>query len=402
MKISKKALEKILEDREEEIESVIKSFLSLKDTRYSYNIYYTLEEVLFLVLCAQICGCDSLREYELYGKVKLGFLQRYLPYKHEIPSHTTIGRILAVLDPPELEKRFTECAQRIVSLQNQPKSLENQGQEISVIAVDGKTHRGFRKQDDGHSLHIVSAFATRGGLTLGQVKVPDKTNEITAIPDLLDMLHIAGQIVTIDAMGCQTEITRKICAKGANYILALKGNQGSLHQSVIDYFEEPGKLEKCSFYEQHNKGHGRIEHRQCYAAQPKIPEAFNQWQDFKTIAMVKSSRIIKGIEQQETRYFISSLKAHAQTFLPATRLHWGIENNSHWVLDVIFKEDDRVIWNRNIAYNESIIRRLGLNLLKAYQGVAQPLVRSDKPSLKVLRKLIIADDGRMEQLLGCF
>jgi len=341
MKISKKELEKILEDREEEIESVIKSFLSLKDMRYSCNIHYTLEEVLFLVLCAQICGCDSLREYEAYGEVKLEFLRRYLPYKHKIPPHTTIGRILAVLDPPELEKRFIDCMQRITSL---PVQSENQKEEASVIAIDGKTHRGFRKKDDSSSLHIVSAFATSHNLALGQVTVPGKTNEITAIPDLLDILHIAGQIVTIDAMGCQTEITRKIRAKGANYILALKGNQGSLHQAVIDYFEEPGKLQKCSFYEQHNKGHGRLEHRQCYAAQPTIPEAFNQWQDFKTIIMVKSSRIIKDIEQQEIRYFISSLKAHAQTFLPATRLHWGIENNSHWVLDVIFKEDDRVIW----------------------------------------------------------
>ena len=403
MKLSEKELEKILEDREEEIDCVIQSFLSLKDTRYSYNIHYTLEEVLFLVLCAQICGCESLREYELYGKVKLDFLRRYLPYKYEIPSHTTIGRILAVLDPPELEGRFTECAQRIVSLQNQQESLKSQEQETSVIAIDGKTHRGFKSKDDGNSLHIVSAFATKDGLTLGQVKVPDKTNEITAIPDLLDMLHIAGQIVTIDAMGCQMEIARKIRSRGADYILALKGNQGSLHQAAIDYFQEPDKLQKCSFYEQHNKGHGRIEHRQCYAAQPTIPEEFsNNWQDLKTIVMIKSSRIVKGIEQNETRYFISSLQANAQLLLPATQLHWAIENHSHWVLDVIFKEDDRVIWNRNMAYNESIIRRIGLNLLKAYQQVAQPLVRSDKPSLKAMRKLIIADDARMEQLLRCF
>jgi predicted transposase YbfD/YdcC len=216
------------------------------------------------------------------------------------------------------------------------------------------------------------------------------------------MLHIVGQIVTIDLACCQIEIAQKISSKGADYVLALKGNQGSLHQAVIDYFQEPGKLHGCSFYEKHNKGHGRTEHRQCYAAQPKVPDAFNKWQDLKTIIMLKSSRIIKGVEQQETRYFISSLQADAQRLLSVIRLHWNIENNSHWVLDVIFKEEDRTIWNRNIAYNESIIRRVGLNLLKAYQKVAQPLVRSDKTSLKAIRKLIIADDIRMGKLLRCF
>lgn len=413
MKISTIELEKVLKDREEEVESVIKSFLDLKDNRYAANIYYSLEETLFLVLCAQLCGCESFREYEAYGKVKIDFLQRYLPYKYGTPSHSTIGRILAIFEPGELERRFIDCMQSIIGFENegmkdnQEVKQENNEQEQNtdiknIIAIDGKTHCGFKKKNGDNSVHIVSAFSTSHSLTLGQVKVATKTNEITAIPNLLDMIHIAGQIVTIDAAGCQIEIARKIRSKGADYILALKGNQGSLHEAVIDYFEEPDKLQNCSFCERHSKGHGRIEHRQCYAAQPKVPEAFEKWQDLKTIVMLKSSRVIKGVEQKETRYFISSLEADAQKILPAIRLHWGIENNAHWVLDVIFKEDDRIIWNQNIAYNESIIRRIGLNLLKAYQKIAQPLVRSDKIALKSIKKLIIADDVRMGELLKCF
>lgn len=284
MKISKIELEKALKDREEDVENIIQSFLDLKDTRYVCNIHYSLAEVLFLVLCAQLCGCESFREYEYYGNVKLYFLQRYLPYKYGIPSHSTIGRILAIFEPRELERRFIECMQSIVDLQNQKEDLqehkeikqaihetENSVDIENITSIDGKTHRGFKKKNDNNSLHIVSAFSTKHGLTLGQVKVGAKTNEITAIPHLLDMIHIAGQIVTIDAAGCQREIARKIRSKGADYILALKGNQGSLHEAVIDYFEEPDKLQGCSFYEIQSKGHGRIEHRQCYAAQPKVP-----------------------------------------------------------------------------------------------------------------------------------
>jgi len=284
VKISEAELEKVLKDREEDVEGVIKSFLSLKDNRRSFNIHYSLSEVLFLVLCAQLCGCESFREYKSYGKVKISFLRCYLPYKYGVPSHTTIGRILAIFEPRELEKKFIEFTQRIVSSQDQKEDApENHVQEESaekedIIAIDGKTHCGLKRKNEDNSLHIVSAFSTRDGLTLGQVKVPDKTNEITAIPDLLDMIHITGQIVTIDEAGCQTDIARKIRSKGADYILALKGNQGSLHEAVIDYFQAPGKLQGCSFYERHDKGHGRIEHRQCYAAQPKVPDAFNKAQ----------------------------------------------------------------------------------------------------------------------------
>jgi predicted transposase YbfD/YdcC len=435
MTIETDKIEKIIEGRELELKNIADSFLNLKDNRYICNIRYTLEEVFFLVLCAQICGYESFREYQAYGKIKLNFLRSYLPYTNGIPSHTTIGKILAIINHTEIELKFKESIEKIVSLKNEEMKRINEEKneniqknkimksesridlkpendeyildeiEQNVLPIDGKRHRGCINKcpEDNTTLHVVSAFSTTHGLTLGQVKVADKTNEIKAIPELLDLIDISGQIVTIDAAGCQTEIVDKIRSKKADYIIALKGNQGNLHKNVKNCFENPEMLLKCKKIEIENKGHGREEKRICHVLSAKnILYIDEKWTDLETIVMLESTRVIKGITQKQTRYYISSLPDNPKKIQRSIRLHWNIENNCHWMLDVVFQEDKRIIWNHNIAYNESMIRRLSLNLLKEYQGVAEPIIRSDKIAIKTIRKVVISDDYRMSKLLNCF
>jgi predicted transposase YbfD/YdcC len=259
-----------------------------------------------------------------------------------------------------------------------------------VIAIDGKTHCGAQVE----SLHLVSAFDTKSGLILGEEKVHAKSNEITAIPILLDALDIKGHLISIDAMGCQTVIAKKIRSKNADYLLALKANQGGLLEEVTDYFNSKDCLAECDYVERINKGHGRIETRLCYTTE-NISWICNKanWQDLRGIVMVVSKRLIKGKESIERRFFITSAR-------PATRAHWGIENSLHWVLDVIFGEDDRIIWNKNIAQNEAVIRRIALNLLKKYRLVRpRKSERSEFIAIKTLRKIIMLEDNNMELLL---
>jgi len=275
--------------------------------------------------------------------------------------------------------------------------LSQQDGMPKVIALDGKKHRGAQDQD----LHLVSAFDTKSGLTLGQEKVKTKSNEITAMPILLDSLVIEGHIVSIDAMGCQREIAEKIRSKKADYLLAVKGNQGNLLEEIEDYFNNAECLKNCNVATRLDKGHGRIETRTCYTTDDiDWLDQKSAWKDLRSIVMIVSKRKIKGIETIEKRFFIASLDADAGKILLASRAHWGIENSLHWVLDVVFSEDDRIIWNNNIAQNESIVRRIALNLLKKYR-LTRPTksVNSEKIAIKTLRKVMILDDNGMLKLL---
>jgi len=386
--------EDILIEREEVLNSLLEEIGKQKDPRINRCKRFSLGEIFFLVLNAQICGYETFREYEAYGQLKLSFLKRFLPYKKGSPSRSTIARVLAFFDPKHLEKLFIEWMKKIVSLEA-TKTLEN---DQGVVAIDGKTHCGARGEE---KLHLVSAFDTNSGLILGEEKVQDKSNEITAIPLLLDSLAVQGNLISIDAMGCQIAIAEKIISKGADYLLALKGNQGLLLEDVRDYFESKDCLKNCDVVTRVDKGHGRIEKRTCYTTNDiNWIDKKSDWIGFKSIVMVIAERTINGKLTVEKRFYISSVKSDPVRLLLATRAHWGIENSLHWVLDVIFGEDNRIIWNQNIAQNESIIRRIALNLLKKYRlTMPTKSAKSEKIALKTLRKILSHDDEKMFKLL---
>jgi len=378
----------IIKEREEEIASFLEELKLCKDPRSKQGRSYTLAEIILLVLCAQICGFESLREYEMYGKMKLELLKRFLPFRQGVPSKSTISRVLSLFEPEYLEALLVRWMERIIQSHTAQKQ----------IAIDGKTHRGTRTSKE-EKLHLVSAYGVDSGLVLAQKKVSAKSNEVTAIPVLLDALHLAGQIVSIDAMGCQQFIADKIREKKADYVLALKGNQGQLHEEVALYFSKTHHLTACKQYETLDKGHGRFERRCCYATDNVSWLVHRRkWRDLKTIVMVESCCIQQQKKTREIRYFISSLPADPAVLLRSVRAHWGIES-LHWCLDVIFREDDRVLWNRNFARNESTIRKLALNLLKKFQGISEYSSGKAKVALKTLRKLLVGSNDSFEKLI---
>ncbi len=386
--------EDVLIERQEILEGLLAEIHCLEDVRIKRCKKFTLGEIFFLVLCAQICGYETFREYEMYGKLKISFLKRFLPYENGHPSRSTIARILALFKPKTLEELFMKWVRSIVEKET---AQQPENSESAVLAIDGKTHCGALSE----KLHLVSAFDTKTGLILGEEKVNTKSNEITAIPLLLDALEIKGHLVSIDAIGCQTTIAEKTRSNGAHYLLALKGNQGDLLKDVSDYFASKDCLKDCETVTRVDKGHGRTETRTCYTSENI--DWINQkgrWKDLSGIIMVVAKRCIKGKETIEKRFYITSEKPNATRMLSATRAHWGIENSVHWVLDVIFGEDDRIIWNKNIAQNEAIIRRIALNLLKKYRlSIPRKSERSERIAIKTLRKIMPMNDDGMEQLL---
>jgi predicted transposase YbfD/YdcC len=383
----KKIDEDVVLERQEEIIGFIRELNDLKDPRSKQGRSFSLAEIFLLVLCAQICGFESLREYEAYGGMKINLLKQFLRYNHGHPSKSTICRVLSLFEPDFLEAMFMSWMELIVKKEDR-----------KHIAIDGKTHCGFRKEDKD-SLHLVHAYSAESGLVLGQEKVSDKSNEITAIPRLLNAMHIEKQIVTIDAMGCQKEIAKVIRDRKADYVLGLKGNHSDLHEDVALYFKDQNLLKRCTNNEKIDKGHGRFEIRRCYVSdQIDWLECKNSWKDLRSIACVETLQIQKCKETREVRYFISSLPANPDTILRAVRAHWGVES-MHWCLDVIFREDDRIIWNKNFARNEAIIRRCALNLIKKFQDISSYRIGKAKMALKTIRKLLVGNDDNMTILL---
>src|ERR1700722_10627382 len=364
--------EDILVERKEALVGLLEELNAIPDIRIERCKRFSIGEILLVVLCAQICGYETCREYEAYGYCKIELLRKFLTYKNGPPSRSTIARILALIDPKMMEKLFVKWVQDI--LQDDTK----QG-ELGTIAIDGKTHCGAK----GEKLHLVSAFDTKSQLVLAEEKVSEKSNEIPAIPLLLDLLSISGHLVSIDAMGCQKIIADKIRTKKGHYLLSLKQNQGELYQEVDDFFSDQDCLKECATVTRTDKGHGRLEKRTCYATEDiSWINKKNDWKDFKSVAMIISERNINGVKSTEKRYFISSVSADPEKILAASRAHWGIENSVHWVLDVIFGEDTRIIWDYNIAHNEAIIRKMALNLLRQY-SLTKPIISPGKISLKV-------------------
>ena len=339
-------------------DSIINHFENLTDPRED-NKRHNLIDIIVITICAVICSADKWEDIKAYGIAKEEWLRRFLELPHGIPSHDTIRRVFASLNPEEFNRCFLDWIETWKS------SL---GQDI--INIDGKTLRHSYDSVHGKSaIHMVSAWASKAGIVLGQIKVDDKSNEITAIPKLLDLLEIEDSIITIDAMGTQKKIAEKIIDKGADYVLALKGNQGTLKEDVDLYFQDAVEnnftIAVFDYHKTVDKDHGRIEIREYWVTSDiNWLESKEEWKGLQSICMVKSQRIIGELTTSETRLYISSLQPVAKTIERAIRKHWAIENSLHWVLDMAFREDECRKRKDNEAENFAILRHITLNLLK--------------------------------------
>ena len=338
-------------------QSFTECFGKIEDPRIERTKKHKLLDIIALAILGIMAGAQSFEEIEDFGSAHQEWLEAYLELKNGIPSHDTINRVCQMLSPESFQSAFLEWL-------NVLKNLLPEG----VVAIDGKTLCGSHERIKGlKGLHVVSAWSCNNGLSLGQIKVADKTNEITAIPDLLKRLMIKGAVITIDAMGCQRDIAAGIIKQEANYVLAVKGNQGELYESIQDCF----KLAKDdSFYtarEGYNKDHGRIEERSIAVLPAKILEGLvdiSPWMGIQSIAKVHAKRESAYEKSEEIRYYISSL-SDARSILEASRAHWQIENNLHWSLDVAFREDDCRVRDEHAALNLAWMRKMALSFLKA-------------------------------------
>lgn len=355
-------------------ESFESYFGQLKDPRINRKKLYPLVELMFVVLCGSICGAESWRDFVLFGNSKLEFLRQYYAFKNGIPSKNTYARVFAALDPEIFKLQFIEWVKSLQTILNE------------VIAIDGKTLCNSIDEAKGTSaIHMVSAFATGARLVLAQQKVDEKSNEITAIPKLLDLLDLSGHIVTIDAMGTQKAIAKQIIEQGGDYILALKGNQGTLNEDVRLFLEtELKKTASTAIDDRHedlDKGHGRIETRACFvSAQVDWLNQKEQWAGLKTIVMIQETQEMKGKLSTEQRFFISSLPPMAECIASAVRSHWLIENGLHWTLDVVFNEDQSRVRKDNAGENMALIRHITINMLNHTKKLFK------NTGLKALRK----------------
>jgi len=385
------------------------SFGGIEDPRSNRNQLHSIEEILLLTLCAVICGAEGWQDIEDYGKAKLHLLRLYFDYNNGIPSDDTIRRFYRSIDPSAFEKMFREWVQGLANVTQtkviaidtcqsttRPEPAEQDADNDQVIAIDGKSSR--RSFDgSGNMLHMVSAFATEARIVLGQEKVADKSNEITAIPKLLQWLDIKNHIITIDAMGCQQAIPDSITSKEGDYIFSLKGNQGNLSSDVQRYFED-ADIVKPQSYTSHDKGHGRIETRECWVVTDLqwLQKLHPKWGTIKSIIMVKSIREEKRKEKTkittENRYYVSSLTLPPIRTLKAIRSHWAIENTLHWVLDMSFNEDYSRIRKENAPHIMAIFRHIALNLLQA--------AKKERQSVKGLRKLCGWDDRSLQSVIA--
>lgn len=366
--------------------SIAEHFETVEDPRIERSKEHLLIDILTIAILAVICGADGWVGIETYGKAKHKWLKKFLALPNGIPSHDTFARVFARLNPEQLQESFLSWVSTVKRVS-----------EGEVIAIDGKTVR--RSYDQGKNkgaIHMVSAWASQNRLVLGQRKVDDKSNEITAIPELLKVLDLNGCIVTIDAMGTQKEIAKQIIAQGGDYVLALKGNQGNLFEDVQQIFELAQSQDfqgiEHDFYQTLDAGHGRLEKRRCWSlGQVEWLIDAEQWLGFASITMVESVRQCEEQTSQEVRYYISSLAPDAKQLAQSIRTHWSIENPLHWVLDVAFREDECRIRTGHAPENFTIMRHLALSALNqektAKVGVKNKRLRAgwdDDYLLKVL------------------
>lgn len=343
--------------------SIVEYFAAVPDPRMERTRFHSLTDILVLSLIAVVCGADSFVAIEQFGRAKQDWLKTFLDLRNGIPSHDTLGRVFAALNPSALQEAFRVWAMAVARL--------TRGE---VVAIDGKTlRRSFREAGSTAFVHMVSAWATSNRVVLGQVKTDEKSNEITAIPRLLKLLAIDGCLVTIDAMGCQKEIAKEIVDAKADYLLGVKDNQPTLAVEIAAIFKHARRDSEAlgvDFHETRDTGHGRTEVRRCWTT--TLVESLSQrdqWSNLRSLAMIEAERTLDGTTSTEQRYYISSCKKlPAAAALSAARSHWGIENELHWVLDVAFREDDCRVRVGYAAENFAVIRHLALNLLKSVPG----------------------------------
>jgi predicted transposase YbfD/YdcC len=359
-------------------------FKDFPDPRQPGKVLYPLPEVLLLCLLAVLAGAETFVDIALFGEKKIGLLRRFRPFRDGTPSHDHLGDIFATLDAEQFQRCFVAWVAALT------------GAPADVIAIDGKTLRRAHKKGTKAQIHMVSAFAARQRLVLGQVKVAEKSNEILAIPALLEMLAIEGAIVTIDAIGCQRDIAEKILEKKADYVLALKGNQGTLREDV-DVFVAEQKANgfedtKISRHETIDGDHGRIETR-TYTAIHDVTwlQERHQWPGLQGVVMVESTREIGEKIEQETRFYITSLTWLATQLGPIIRGHWAIENSLHWVMDMIFRDDECRVRTDNAPANFTTLKHMAHNLIRKAPG---------KDSLPVRRKVAAWDDDFLVSLIA--
>jgi predicted transposase YbfD/YdcC len=341
--------------------SLLDHIAIIPDPRIERSRLHSLQDVLVIAICGMICGADDWVAIEQFGWAKEAWFRTFLDLPHGIPSHDTFGRIFAALDPEAFAKFFAAWVHDVAELTD--------GQ---VVAIDGKTiRRSFDRAGSRSAVHMVNAWATENGLALGQVATEEKSNEITAVPKLLELLELKGCIVTLDAMGCQKEIAEKVVAKGADYLLQVKANQPQLHFELEAYFKQALAHEFAgvahSVHETSERGHGRREVRRIYCTRDiKALSTAGDWPALRTIAMRETEREVDGKSSVERHYYISSMqRADAKKVARAARDHWHVENGLHWVLDIAFREDESRARVKNAAQNLSVLRQIALNLLKS-------------------------------------
>ena len=339
--------------------SLFDHFVVIEDIRDEKKRRHLLIDMLVIAITAVICGADGWTQVAAFGKAKEAWFRQFLQLPNGIPSHDTFGRVFSVLSPEVFEARFREWVASV---------REVCGEDI--VAIDGKSLRRSHCRKKGLGpLHMVSAWSVANGLVLAQQATEAKSNEITAIPEVLALLELKGCIVTIDAMGCQKAIAKDIVAQGGDYVLALKGNQSTLAQAVEELFIDADAIDYAGWpmdsYETIDRGHGRIETRRYFTltAVDKIPQSAD-WEKLNMVGMVQSERQVNDKTTQETRFYIASIGGDAQRFAWAVRNHWGIENGVHWCLDIAFREDESRVRDRQAANNLAVMRHIALNLLK--------------------------------------
>ncbi len=362
----------------------LEHFTELDDPRQRAKVLYPLDEVLLLCLMAVLCGAESWVEIARFGDKKLALLRRFRPFSEGTPSHDQLGDIFAALDDGQFQRCFVAWVAALADL------------SADIVAIDGKTsRRSYQKSGAKAPIHMISAFAARQRLVLGQIKVADKSNEIVAIPDLLDLLILEGAVVTIDAMGCQRDIASKIIDKKADYVLALKGNQGSLRDDVALFLTEQRARgfadARVSRHRTVDGDHGRIETR-TYTATADIAwlQERHGWPGLTSIVMVESTREIGARIESETRFYISSLPPDTEMIGAAIRDHWAVENSLHWVMDMVFRDDECRIRNDNAPANFTSIKHMATNLLRRAPG---------KDSMRLKRRTAAWDDNFLASLI---
>ena len=349
------------------MDEVVRHFEELEDPRSEVNLRHPLLSVIVIALLAVLAGAGGPTAIARWAGLKQEFLLEVLDLPNGIPSKDVFRRLLMALKPAAFQACFANWLQSL-----RTEATAATGVEQPILAVDGKTARRSHDRKNGlGALHSVSVWASEFGLSLGQVACAEKSNEITAIPELLRLVDIKGAIITIDAMGTQKAIAAQIIEGKADFVLALKGNQETLHQAVIDYIDEQleGDLASAQEHVTTEKGHGREEMR-TYLQLPapeELPD-FMRWKGLKSIAMVTSRCLRDGQETVEVRYYISSLTLDVKRFARAARGHWGIENSCHWSLDMTFREDESRLRERNLRENFAWLNRFALSLLKQHPG----------------------------------